>query len=178
MEPPLTPSTIKDFKKLFSHDMKEHPRNTAPRFNPNNSILYRRSESIEKTMNSDVMDRTKLTRGLSKSFLRSLSKQQSISRQPSLESEAEKIDTEEHSHETPEEEIHPPSQPAAPLNVNTKSKLMTLVVQRSKSKYQNKHMYVLPPPSPLSHPSPFPLSITHSLIVQFTIFKDTKCSIS
>jgi hypothetical protein len=82
LDPLISPTaaapTMKDFKTLFSHDVKEHPRNSTPKFNPNNSFLYRRSESIEKTMSSDVMDRTKLTRGLSKSFLRSLSKQQSM----------------------------------------------------------------------------------------------------
>lgn len=130
---------MKDFKSLFSHDAKEHPRNVVPKFNPNNSLLYRRSESIEKTMNSDVMDRAKLTRGLSKSFLRSLSQQQSfrdLSRQPSIESESEEFVAED---PVPPPEPEPP-QPVGPLNVNTKSKLMSLVVQRSKSKYQNKHM--------------------------------------
>jgi hypothetical protein len=139
--PPVM-GTMRDFKTLFSHDAKEHPRNSTPKFNPSNSFLYRRSESIEKTMSSDVMDRTKLTRGLSKSFLRTLSKQQSMSsfsRQPSIESESEEGFLEP----KPEPEIEPSaSSKPIPLNVKTKSKLMSLVVQRSKAKYQDKHMSV------------------------------------
>lgn len=146
-------ATMRDFKTLFSHDVKEHPRNTNPKFNPNNSLLYRRSESIEKTLNSDVMDRAKLTRGLSKSFLRTLSKQQSmsnISRQPSLESEFEEgfLDPDAE----PEIESFGANKPA-PLNVKTKSKLMSLVVQRSKAKYQEKHMSVSTLPSSISFPN-------------------------
>jgi hypothetical protein len=130
---PLSP-TIKDFKSLFSHDAKEHPRNAAPKFNPSNSLLYRRSESIEKTLNSEVLDRAKLTRGLSKSFIMSR-QHSSLSRQPTMEIEPEEFleDSEpEPSEQTPMK--------ALPLNVNTKSKLMSLVVQRSKAKYQKNHM--------------------------------------
>ena len=62
-----------------------------------------------------------------------------LSRQPSIESELEENFLDRDAE--PEIESAASNKPA-PLNVKTKSKLMSLVVQRSKAKYQEKHMSV------------------------------------
>ena len=49
---PSRPSTgtMGDFKSLFDHDRKVHPRQTIANFNPKHSILYKRSDSVEQSI--------------------------------------------------------------------------------------------------------------------------------
>jgi len=117
-------NTMRDFKTLFSADMKVHPKSSSPSFSHRHSQLYRRSEKLENDMNPSPSTARQFTRQESREFLATRRLRGVSTSKVGMTKDDNNVS----------------DMPDGPLSITAKSKLMGLIVERSKAKYSNNHM--------------------------------------